>query len=108
MYKGIPQNDVGIRTDVIDNMPKPESMRLLVRSMAPDVIACDEIGSIEDINAIDYAMCSGVKGVFTAHGNSLEEINRNVELSKLLNKHIFERIILLNPEKRGDARCIYL
>ena len=38
MYKGIPQNDVGIRTDVIDNMPKPEAMRILVRSMAPNVI----------------------------------------------------------------------
>ena len=108
MYKGVAQNDIGIRTDVIDNMPKPEAMRLLVRSMAPDVIVCDEIGSIDDINAIDYAMCSGVKGIFTAHGNNLEEINRNSELSKLLNKHIFERIILLNPEKRGDARCIYL
>ena len=108
MYKGIAQNDIGIRTDVIDNMPKPEAMRLLVRSMAPDVIACDEIGSIDDINAIDYAMCSGVKGIFTAHGNNLEEINRNVELAKLLNKHIFERVILLNQEKRGDAKCIYL
>ena len=108
MYKGIAQNDIGIRTDVIDNMPKSEAMRLLVRSMTPDVIACDEIGSNDDINAIDYAMCSGVKGIFTAHGNSLEEINRNAEISKLVNKHIFERIILLNPEKRGDARCIYL
>ena len=108
MYKGIPQNDIGIRTDVIDNMPKPQAMRMLVRSMCPDIITCDEIGSVEDINAIDYAMCSGVKGVFTAHGKNLEEIEHNPELSKLLNKHIFERIILLNPEKRGDARCIYL
>lgn len=108
MYKGIPQNDIGIRTDVVDNMPKPEAMRVLVRSMCPDVIACDEIGSIEDINAIDYAMCSGVKGIFTAHGRNIDEVNQNPELSKLLNKHIFQRIILLNPEKRGDARCIYL
>ena len=108
MYKGIPQNDIGIRTDVIDNMPKPEAMRMLVRSMAPDVIACDEIGSIEDIKAIDYAMCSGVKGIFTAHGKDTEEINRNTELSKLLNKHVFERIILLNPEKRGETKCIYI
>jgi stage III sporulation protein AA len=108
MYKGIPQNDIGIRTDVIDNMPKHEAMRLLVRSMSPDVIVCDEIGSIEDVNAIDYAMCCGIKGIFTAHGDSIEEINRNSELSKLLNKHVFERIILLNPERRGDARCIYL
>ena len=108
MYKGMPQNDIGIRTDVVDNMPKSEAMRMLVRSMCPDVIVCDEIGSIEDINAIDYAMCSGVKGIFTAHGKNLDEINQNLELSKLLKKHIFERIILLNPEKRGDAKCIYL
>ena len=74
MYKGVPQNDVGVRTDVIDNMPKQYAMRILVRSMAPDVIACDEIGSKEDVEAIDYAVCSGVKGVFTAHGKDLEEI----------------------------------
>ena len=108
MYRGVPQNDVGIRTDVIDNMPKPEAMRILVRSMAPDVIACDEIGSIEDIKAIDYAMCSGVKGIFTAHGKNLDEINKNPELSKLLNKKVFERIILLNSKKKGETECIYL
>lgn len=107
MYKGIPQNDVGIRTDVVDNMPKPEAMRMLVRSMAPDVIACDEIGGKEDVDAIDYAVCSGVKGIFTAHGKDLEEISKNPQISKLLEKNIFERIILLNPKKRGDAECIY-
>ena len=108
MYKGIPQNDIGVRSDVVDNMPKPEAMRMLVRSMSPDVIACDEIGSLADVDAIDYAMCSGVKGIFTAHGKDIEEISKNAELSKLLNKHTFERIILLNPQKRGDAKCIYL
>lgn len=108
MYKGIPQNDIGIRSDVIDNMSKPEAMRILVRSMAPDVIACDEIGSLEDIKAIDYAMCSGVKGIFTAHGSSINEIERNPEISKLLDKHIFERIILLNPYSRGEIKCIHI
>ena len=108
MYKGIPQNDVGIRTDVIDNMPKPEAMRILVRSMAPDVIVCDEIGSVEDIKAIDYAMCSGVKGIFTAHGKDIDEVSRNPELSKFLNKRIFERIIILNPKRKGELECICL
>ena len=106
MYKGIPQNDIGIRSDVIDNMPKPEAMRILVRSMSPDVIACDEIGSMEDVKAIDYAMCSGVKGIFTAHGKDIEEVNKNSEISKLLQKKVFERIIKLNPQKRGEAQCI--
>lgn len=52
MYQGIPQNDIGIRTDVIENISKAKGMKMLIRSMAPDVIACDEIGSLEDAKAI--------------------------------------------------------
>lgn len=105
MYKGIPQNNIGDRTDVIDNMPKPEAIKILVRSMAPDVIACDEIGGKKDIEAIDYAMCSGVRGIFTAHGKDLEDIKQNQELKILLNKHKFERIIFLHPKTRRYDVC---
>lgn len=52
MYKGVPQNDIGIRTDVIENISKSKGMKMLIRSMAPEVIACDEIGSKEDVQAI--------------------------------------------------------
>lgn len=52
MYKGVPQNDVGLRTDVIENISKSKGMKMLIRSMAPQVIACDEIGSREDAIAI--------------------------------------------------------
>ncbi len=43
MYKGIAQNDVGIRTDVLDNIPKAVGMKMLIRSMSPNVISADEI-----------------------------------------------------------------
>lgn len=52
MYKGVPQNDIGMRTDVIENISKSKGMKMLIRSMAPEVIACDEIGSKEDVQAI--------------------------------------------------------
>ncbi len=52
MYQGIPQNDVGMRTDIIENISKAKGMKMLIRSMAPEVIACDEIGSKEDVEAI--------------------------------------------------------
>ena len=52
MYQGIPHNDVGIRTDVVENISKAKGMKMLIRSMAPEVIACDEIGSKEDVEAI--------------------------------------------------------
>jgi stage III sporulation protein AA len=100
MYKGIPQNDVGIRTDVLDNIPKSIGMKMLIRSMAPKVISADEIGSTEDIEPINYAICSGIKGIFTAHGSTLEEISINPTLKKLLSIHVFERIIFLNDKKQ--------
>lgn len=52
IYKGVPQNDIGIRTDVIENISKSKGIKMLIRSMSPEVIACDEIGSKEDIDAI--------------------------------------------------------
>ena len=58
MYKGVPQNDVGIRTDVLDNIPKAIGMTMLIRSMSPKVIVADEIGNNDDIVAIREAMCS--------------------------------------------------
>lgn len=108
MYKGAPQNDVGIKTDILDNIPKAIGMKMLIRSMTPDVICADEIGTEEDIEAISYAMCSGVKGVFTAHGSNLEELTLNPCLNHLLNLHIFERIVFLaNKYPKGEIDKIY-
>ena len=95
MYKGVPQNDVGIRTDVIENIPKSIGMKMLIRSMAPEVIACDEIGSKEDIKAINEAILSGVKGIFTMHGKDMEDIKLNTNIKELIDNRKIEKIIFL-------------
>ena len=107
MFKGVPQNDLGILSDVIENSTKSQGMRMLIRSMAPEIIACDEIGNKEDIEAINYAMCSGVKGIFTVHGNSLAEILLNNQIKELLEKYIIETIIFLDDKTRGNVKEIY-
>lgn len=94
-YKGIPQNDVGIRTDIIGNISKNKGMEMLIRSMAPEIIACDEIGSREDVKAIERVMISGVKGIFTMHGKSLEDIKNNEEIYKLVENKRIEKIIFI-------------
>lgn len=107
MYKGIPQNDIGIRTDVLENIPKSIGMKMLVRSMSPQIICADEIGSLEDVEAIKYIVCSGVKGIFTAHGDSIEELELNPALKQLLDLFMFERIIFLDNNTRGEIKGIY-
>ncbi len=81
---------------------------MLIRSMAPKVISADEIGNNDEIEPINYAICSGIKGIFTAHGASLEEISVNPTLKNLLNLHIFERIIFLTDKKRkAEIKVVY-
>lgn len=106
-YKGVPQKDIGNMTDVISNSPKAIGMKMLIRSMSPQIIACDEIGSNEDIQAINIAVCSGVKGIFTAHGGNLEEIIKNPELNKLIRENTIEKVIQLSKKQKGKADKIY-
>ena len=107
VYKGLPQNDIGIKVDVIDNVHKSIGMQMIIRSMAPKVIVADEIGTRDDIEAINYAMCSGCKGIFTAHGRAMEDILLNPVLKTLINTHIFEKIIFLDDKKKGDIKDLY-
>ena len=108
MYKGIAQNDVGMRTDVLSNVPKWIGMKMLIRSMAPKIIVADEIGSYEDVEAINQAVCSGIKGIFTAHGGSMEDLMLNPALKELLKTHIFERIIFLSTKReKGEIEKVY-
>lgn len=94
-YKGIPQNDVGIRTDVIENICKQKGIEMLIRSMSPEVIACDEIGNEEDVQAIKRAIISGVKGIFTMHGKNQEDVNQNKAIYQLIENKMIEKILFL-------------
>ena len=95
MYKGIPQNDVGMRTDVIENVSKYKGMKILIRTMAPEIIACDEIGSKEDVEAIKEATTAGIKGIFTMHGRNIEDLKNNKEIYQLIENKQIEKIVFI-------------
>lgn len=107
-YQGVPQNDVGVRTDVFDKCPKAEGMKILVRCMAPQVIIVDEIGKLEDIDGLEEALCTGVTILCTVHGYSIEDCLQKPVLSKILNAKMFDRIIVLSLENGlGKVSGIY-
>jgi stage III sporulation protein AA len=95
-YMGTPQNELGIRTDILDCCPKAKGMMMLIRSMSPRIIAVDEIGSKEDLDAIDYVIGCGCKLIATVHGSSIEDIKNKPTLGELVNKKLFERYIILS------------
>jgi len=95
-FRGVAQNDVGFRTDVLDGCPKALAMVMLLRAMSPDVIAVDELGGEADARAVDAVLNAGVKLLCTAHGNDVADAMANPALASLLGRGIFERFIVLN------------
>lgn len=107
-YRGVPGRNVGIRTDVLDGCPKAEGMIMLLRSMAPSVIATDEIGKIEDVRAIEDVLNAGVRLIFTVHGSSLEELAARPALNYLIKLGMVDRYVLLGRDpKAGAVKRVY-
>lgn len=94
--RGVPTADLGIRTDLMDGCPKHTGIFLLLRSMAPKVIAVDEIGSEKDFEAIRQAVNSGCTILATAHGNNRKELEKKEIFAAFMREHFFERYIVLS------------
>ena len=117
-YNGVPQMDVGIRTDVLDNCLKNTGMIMAIRSLSPDVLICDEIGSLGEVEALNMAFNSGVNIVVTVHGFDIEDISGRKVFKELIEESIIERVVILSSRKgagtiervykieRGEIKCL--
>ena len=74
MEQGVPQCDLGFTSDVLFGYPKAEGMEQAVRTLSPDFLICDEIASQEELQAVLYALGSGVRTIATVHAGSLREL----------------------------------
>ena len=101
-HLGIPQNDMGIRTDVLSGCGKSEGMMLMLRSMSPQIIAVDELGGKKDFQAVEQAACSGVRILGTVHAATVEELWEKPYLKKWMKRGIFERFILIRHNRSGE------
>ena len=98
-YNGIPQNDLGKRCDVLDGIAKTKGMKMLLRSMSPQIIAVDELGSLGDYNAAQEIINSGIRILGTIHAKDLQEVFSKERLPKV------NRYILVKRDK--NSRRIY-
>lgn len=93
--RGIPGNDLGSRTDVLDGCPKAEGMMLLIRSMAPKVVAVDEVGSQKDLEALKFAAGCGCVLLATVHGEDMGDLMAKPILRAMVEEQMFERYVFL-------------
>lgn len=92
---GAAQNDVGLMTDVFNSYTKFDGIMTAVKVMSPMILVCDEIGSKEDMKALEYAINSGVKLVATCHASNIDELKKRPVISKLIKEKVFDYAAIL-------------
>lgn len=92
---GVPQLDVGIRTDVLDGCPKSVGIMMALRTLSPSVIVTDEIGTEADAEAILEALYAGVRVIASVHGNDEKDVQQRRAVQKLMANGAFSRYVIL-------------
>ena len=103
-YQGIPQNDIGIRSDVLDGCLKSFGMLLMLRSMAPQIIAVDELGAESDFYAVEQALNCGSRVLGTIHAGNMKELSEKPYLKRWMERRLFQRFIFLEKETNGRRK----
>lgn len=101
-HLGVPQNDIGKRTDVLDGCPKQEGMRMALRSMSPDVVAVDELGGSKDAAAVAQIMLSGCRVFGTVHGETMEQLLSIDGIGEMHRRKQFQRYVFLKRREDGQ------
>lgn len=101
-HLGIPCNDLGKRTDVLDGCPKQAGMRMALRSMSPEVIAVDELGGSEDAASIEEMILCGCRILGTMHGDQMEHIVQQSGMERIYRNRLFRRYVFLKKQEDGS------
>ena len=105
---GFPTLNVGSSTDIICGGKKNFNIINGIRSMAPNVVVVDEIGNLEDIKAVEYAINSGVSIIGSLHSKDIFEFQKKYEFENLMKSRAFKRFaVLSNQNGKGTVENLY-
>ncbi|AYD40601.1 stage III sporulation protein AA [Clostridium fermenticellae] len=107
-YNGVPQLDVGVRTDILDSCPKSDGIIMAIRSMSPDLVVCDEIGTYKEMDSIVTALNSGISLIVTIHGYGVEDLYKRPVFKEIIDNNVFKRCIVLSTQNgAGTIEYVY-
>lgn len=91
-----PGFDLGRHTDVLSGCPKAAAAMMLLRGMAPQIIAMDEITQREDVDAVREITGCGVGLLATAHAATVGDLQRRPLYCELLALGCFQAVLVIS------------
>ncbi len=104
-YQGINQNNIGICCDVLDGYTKAEGILQAIRGLSPQVIICDELGSVGDYESVRSGVNAGVRIIASVHAGNVREAAENRRVALLLKTGAFSHMAVLRGV--GEIAGIY-
>ena len=81
--------------DVLRGFEKAEGIARAVRTLSPEIVFCDEIGTLEDAQAIAQGMLCGVHFAATVHAENEASLFRREGIRALLTAGCFSAVVFL-------------
>ncbi len=105
---GVPQNDIGITSDVMSGYAKGEGIMIALRSLSPENIVLDEVGTDEEAEAIEAGLNSGVNFFLSVHASNINELFRRRQIVRLLNSGGFDAVVFLDSRENPSRIIDYI
>lgn len=96
----------GEKTDIITCCDKARAIEILIRNMAPDAIAMDEITAKQDCEALIGAAWCGVRLLATAHASEISDLMNRHIYRPIIESRIFNTVVILQKDKSWKAERI--
>ena len=84
-----------LHCDVLSAYPKAVGMQHALRALSPDVLLCDEVGALAEIDSIAQAANAGVGLVVTIHARDKETLCRRPQYAALMRTGAFTKVAIL-------------
>ncbi len=89
------ENDLGAASDVLLGVQKAKGIEIAVRTLNPEIVAFDEVSTLEEISKISEGFHSGVGVITTAHAGSIDEIKTRSVTKALLSSGAISTVAFL-------------
>ena len=100
--------NLGKFADILSFANKRQGFEQGIRALAPNLIVTDEIGGIEDVEALQYATNCGVNVLATVHASNIEDLKQKEGFDELLKNKYFSRFVFLSSRQGpGTLEAIY-
>lgn len=108
MFQGTPRRDIGLCGEAICGLPKGDAMEQAIRTLSPEYILCDEIGSIREVEEIAAGLACGVRFLVTVHCGGRGELMRNPIIGALMDTGAFGGLALLDHPRAPSQMALYM